>query len=84
MSLFDANDPDPRPQPEKKQPPVSRGRGGFTTPEKKEGIADLKDAMAAGDSYVLSRTMALSLYRLGAEPLNKLAVEMLSLLEGSV
>jgi hypothetical protein len=82
MSLFDACDPDPRPQP--KQPPPTRGRGDFTKPEKLVGIEDLKDAIATKDTYVLARTMALSLYRLGAEPLNKLAGQLLALLEGSV
>lgn len=83
MSLFDEDDPDPRPQETKQPPPTMRGRG-FTRPEKLQGINDLKDAMAEGDSFALARSMGLALYRLGAEPLNKLAATMLEALEGEV
>lgn len=81
MSLFDDCDPEPEPGYKPGQPRATRG---FTKPEQQQGIVDLKEAIASRDTFVLARTMALSLYRLGAEPLNKLAVDMLKHLEGMV
>jgi hypothetical protein len=79
--LFDDDDPDPRPRPAVRVLPTTSRRGRFTVPENQQGNKDLKEAMEGKDEYVLMRTMAAALYRLGAEPLNKLAAEMLRLLE---
>lgn len=82
-SLYDDDDPDPRPAP--KQPPATSGRRGRETkPERQQRTADLKEVLAGKDEDALRRAMATSLYRLGAEPLNAVAKQMLSYLEGNV
>jgi hypothetical protein len=75
--LFDRDDPEPMP------PTSGKGRG-HTKAEHAQGNHDLGEVVAGDSDEAKRRAMAAALYRLGAEPLNKLAVEMMKLLEGHV
>jgi hypothetical protein len=77
VSLFDKDDPEPMP------PSTGKGRG-HTKAEHVQGNRDLAEVVADGTDDEKRRAMAAALYRLGAEPLDKMAVEMMKLLEGHV